>query len=196
MLVQEVMTRHPVTVTPETTVKEALSLLARHRIAAMPVVSETGRIKGVVSEADLIRELVGVDARINEIPLEATTRDHPKYVEEVMTRHAITVRPDTDLAEAVELITSTTVKSVPVVDGHGHVTGMLSRGDVVRLLARNDDTLEAEVDAVLRSLGLGDWLVEVHDGVADVTGPEDAKHRSIAQAAASTVAGIVEVRVS
>ncbi len=194
MLVREVMTQNPVTATPGTTVKEALTLLARHRIAAMPVVSDTGRILGVISEADLIRDMVDVDARVHEIPVEATTRDHPAYVDEVMTPHAITVRADTDLAEAVELITSTTVKSVPVVDAHGHVTGMLSRSDVVRLLARSDDTLEAEVDSLLRTLGLGDWLVEVHDGIADVTGP--ATHRSIAAAAAATVPGIVEVRVS
>ncbi|MGE3379727.1 MAG: HPP family protein [Nocardioides sp.] len=190
------MTHHPVTVTPGTTVKEALALLARHSVAALPVVSVSGRIQGVVSEADLIRDMVEPDARIHEIPLETTTLDHAAYVAEVMSTHAVTVTADTDLAEAIELITSTAVKSVPVVDRHDRVTGMLSRSDVVRLLARPDDTLEAEVDAVLRSLALGDWLVEVHDGIVEVTGPEDARHRSIARAAAATVPGIVEVRIS
>ena len=54
MLVREVMTRQPITVTPDTSAKEALRLLDRHSVTSMPVVDVDGEVVGVVSEADLL----------------------------------------------------------------------------------------------------------------------------------------------
>lgn len=196
MLVHEVMSTEPVTVRADTTLKAALTALADHRLTLLPVVDGAGHVCGVVSEADLIRELVSPDPRVREIPHETTGLPTPAVVEEVMTPHAVTVLPDSDLAEAVELLTSTVVKSLPVVDRRGRLVGMVSRSDVVRVLARGDDTLGREVVELLRSLDLGDWLVEVRDGVVDVTGPEDAANRSLARAVAATVPGVVDVRTS
>ena len=196
MLVKEVMTHDPVTVTVDTPVKAAITHLARHRITAMPVLTGSGQLCGVVSEADLIRDLVDPDQRAHEIPLdEHAWHDRPSTVGDVMTPHAITVHPDTELAAAVDLITSTSVKSVPVVDATGRVVGMLSRGDVVQMLARADGDLEREVDALLASAGLEGWQAEVTDGVVSLSGPQDSAGRSLAHLMASTVPGVIEVRV-
>jgi CBS domain-containing protein len=108
----------------------------------------------------------------------------------------VTIRAHDDLSRAIELMTTTSVKSLPVVDERDRVVGMVSRSDVVRLLARADSVIEGEVDELMRSLGHGDWLVEVTDGVVEVTGPADRSERSLAQLAANTVPGVVEVRVS
>lgn len=59
MIVQELMTTDPVTVRAETSVKAALVLLDDHNITSLPVVTAAGRIVDVVSEADLIRDLIG-----------------------------------------------------------------------------------------------------------------------------------------
>lgn len=196
MLVHDVMTKDPVTVQSDTSVKEALVLLARHGVTSMPVVSSARQIRGVVSEADLIRESVARDSRLQETPLDQGGDPMlPRTVDEVFTPHAVVVRPDDDLATAVELMTSTSVKSLPVVDRKQRVIGIVSRSDVVRLLARADTTIEGEVDELLRSLGYPNWLVEVHDGVVEVTGPVDASETALARTVAGTVAGVVDVRV-
>ena len=107
----------------------------------------------------------------------------------------LTVTGDADLAEAVDLMTSTAVKSLPVIDEHHHVVGVLSRRDVVHLLARRDDAVEREMDALFQSLGV-DWLAEVSEGVVTVMGPVDERERALARTAAATVPGVVSVTVS
>jgi CBS-domain-containing membrane protein len=195
MFVRQVMTPDPVTVRAGTTVKTALRLLDDNEISSLPVVDAKGRICGVVSEADLIHDLVGPDQRLHEIPLGETSPQHG-YVDEVMTTHAITVHPDTDLADAVDLVTSIGIKCVPVVDTHDRVVGVVSRRDVVRVLARADETLEREVDALLTDAGMDDWLVDVYDGIARISGPETPRERTLAKVLARTIPGIVAVNVA
>ncbi|HRD61713.1 MAG TPA: CBS domain-containing protein [Nocardioides sp.] len=193
MLVRELMTHDPVTVSAHTPVKAALALLARHHITSMPVVGKHGRLRGVVSEADLVRDLVRRDPRAHELPVDDSWSDRDAVVADVMTPHAIAVRPDSDLAEAVELMTSTTVKSVPVIDRDGRVVGMLSRSDVVGVLARADTDLASEVDGLLASVGLAAWSTEVTDGVVTLTGPADADERALAHVVAGTVPGVIRI---
>lgn len=192
MLVFEVMTKNPVTVRPGTSIKEALALLADNHVTALPVATSEGKIRGVVSEADLIRELLPRDPRAHEIP-PVDDRRRPTIVEDVMTTHPVTVYPETDLAEAVDLLTATTVKSVPVVDRQGHLHGVLSRSDIVRLLARADAEIQREVDDLLRSTGLKDWLVDVQDGTVQLLGPEDSDEELAARLLAATVPGVLDV---
>ncbi len=195
MFVRQVMTPDPVTVRAGTTVKAALRLLDDNDISSMPVVDGRGHIQGVVSEADLIRDLVGPDQRLREIPVEAPPSPEHAYVDEVMTAHAVTVRPDTDLADAVELVTSIGIKCLPVVDDDTRVIGVISRRDVVRMLARSDDLLEQDVDSMLVAAGYSHWLIDVCDGVAAVSGPESARERSLARVLVRAVPGIIAVNL-
>ena len=73
--------------------------------------------------------------------------------------------------------------------------GVLSRSDVVRVLAQSDDELERQVDAVLTEVGLGDWLVAVTDGAVHLNGPADSPYRGTARAVAESVPGVVDVQV-
>jgi CBS domain-containing protein len=180
MLVREVMTPHPVTVHPGTETKTALRLLDEHAVTSMAVVEEDSRIVGVVGEADLVREALPPDPRAHMIPPAEDPRPaRPHTVGEVMNRHPVAVHGDTDLSEAVELMTSTAVKSLPVVDGRRRVVGMVSRRDVVHLLARDDERIEQQVDELYREAGV-DWLVRVDDGTVTVEGPDDRSSRAIA----------------
>lgn len=195
MIVRELMTTEPVSVRADTKVKSALALLDEHQITMLPVVTGDGRLCGVVSEADLIRDLVDRDQRLM-IPSGEHAIDRPRYVGDVMTPHAVCVHEDTDLADAVELATSTAVKSLPVVDEHDRLVGVLSRRDVVHMLARTDDLLEREIDALLVSAGMRDCLVDVQDGVAEISGPADPHDRILATVLARAVPGVVGVRVA
>lgn len=196
MYVQDVMTPQPVTIQRQASVKEALTMLARYSVTSLPVVTASGRICGVVSEADLIRESVARDHDIQETPIQAEAIDPPRLVEQVYTPHAVTVRADTDLSDAVELMTSTSVKSLPVVDDRDRVIGIISRSDVVQLLARSDNEIEREVHTLLVAMGHEGWLVEVHDGIVEITSPDLLGDSSLVGLAVDTIPGVVEVRIN
>lgn len=201
MLVHQVMTATPTTVGAQTGVKQALQLLDTARVTSLPVVDGAGRIAGIVSEADLIRDLVAPDQRLSTRPV-ATTGDLPRRVEDVMTREVITVRADDDLAVVVDTVTSTGVKSLPVVDDDHRCVGIVSRRDVVRMLATSDDEILRHLRALLAELaqqadlGADDWTVSVEDGVVTVDGPATDKARSLAVAIARSVPGVVAAHTS
>ena len=195
MLVRDVMSRRAVTVRADTSLKEATVLLDDRSLTTLPVVDSEARPVGVVSEADLITGMVPRDRRLHMMP--GATEMHtlpPATVGEVMNPHPMTVSEETDLAEAADLMTTTGVKSLPVLNGHGRVVGVISRRDIVHLLARPDSEIEAELDEVFRRLER-DWLVEVQDGVVTVTGPMGDGEHGVAATLAEAVAGVTGVNV-
>jgi CBS domain-containing protein len=189
MLVREVMTSPAITVPETATIKEAIALLEHHSIAAMPVLDDSGDIVGVISEADVIREMVVPDQRAHAAPVRLTAPPFHSRVVDVMSHHPLTVTSDTELARAADLITSTAVKSLPVFD-RGQVVGVISRRDIIRLLSREDPRIEAEVDELLRQTG-ADWLVDVTDGIAVVDGPSDERQRELARVLVWSVPGVI-----
>ena len=192
MLIREVMTSPAITVREDATIRHAARVLDAHSVTAVPVVDDSGHVIGVVSEADLVRDMLLPDSRMHmeTPPAEGTQR--PRLVSEVMTRMPVTVSSGDDLGVAVELMTSTTVKSLPVID-HGQLVGMLSRRDVLRVLAREDEAIEAEVNELFRADGT-DWVAAVEDGIVEVTGPKDTAERRVAEVLARSVTGVSGVR--
>jgi CBS-domain-containing membrane protein len=196
MLVKDVMTAPAITVGVDTPIKEALALLDEHAITSLPVTAGHHRVVGVVSEADLIRDGVQPDFRRHLAFAPEERRVLPPHtVGEVMNAHPVTVFPDTDLLEATDLMTTTTVKSLPVVDVDQRVVGVVSRRDVVHVLARPDHVLAADADEQFRRLGL-DWLVDVNDGVAAVSGPVTDRETTMATAVLGAIPGITGVTIS
>jgi CBS domain-containing protein len=193
MLVKEIMSAPVVTVGPRTTLRDAAQLLDRHSVTALPVM-DGAHLVGVVSEADVIRESVLPDPRAHELPVDLTPSTGPTCVADVMRTHALTVPPDAELGVAVDLLTSTAVTSLPVVD-HGHVVEVVSRRDVIRVLARQDELVEAEIDDLVRSAG-EDWTVTVDGGVVTVEGPVTEAESRLAQLLVSTVPGVVGVKIA
>ncbi|HET9858735.1 MAG TPA: CBS domain-containing protein [Nocardioidaceae bacterium] len=192
MIVKDVMTSPAITVDAGTTVKNALRLLDRYRVTSLPVTDAQGQVVGIVSEADLLRDLVRKDTRAHMLP-PAQPSDQPRTVGQVMTTLSLAVCADTDLSDAVDLMTSTAVKSLPVLE-QGRVVGVVSRSDVVRVLARADEQIEAEVDEILRSAGV-ECEVEVTDGVVSLTSLADPAQWRVAEVVAGSVAGVISVTV-
>jgi predicted transcriptional regulator len=191
MLVREVMTEPAITVAPDTSVKQAVLLLDQHQITSMPVVDDAGHLVGVLSEADVLRDVLPTDRRVHELLVEITAPTVQLQVTDVMTHLPVSVSPDDDLAEAVELLVCTQVKSLPVVDS-GRVVGMVSRRDVIAVLARQDELIEAEVDEELREAGV-ECAVEVEDGVVRLRNADGPDALRIAQVIASRVPGVIGV---
>lgn len=191
MFVREVMTAPVVTVTPGTSLKESIRLLHEHSITAMPVVDDAGHLVGVLSEADVLRDSVAADRRAHERPIEVTGSAVHLVATDVMTHLPISVSPEDDVVHAVEFLVSTQVKSLPVVSS-GRVVGMLSRRDVIAVLARHDDLIEAEIDEELRQAGV-ECTVVVNEGVVELRDADDPESLRIAQLLASRVPGVIGV---
>jgi CBS domain-containing protein len=194
MLVREVMTSPAVTVGPGTSLKQAIRMLDEHEITAMPVIDDAGHLVGVVSEADVLRDSVQADRRVHERLVEISAPTVRLAVTDVMTHLPVAVAPDDDLSQAVELLVDTQVKSLPVVVS-GRVVGMVSRRDVIGVLARQDALIEAEIDEELRQAGV-ECTVEVNDGVVHLEDADGTDALRIAQVIASGVPGVVGVSVA
>ena len=194
MLVKDVMTEHPVTVTPDTSVKAALTKLAFVGVTALPVVDDQGRLCGIVSEADFIGEVID-DPRARARPISMRPLTPARTVDDVYTRTPVTVRPHDDVTAVVDLMSAQGFKSLPVVDAKQCLVGMISRSDVVRALARDDDDIAQDISRLFAELDHTDWTVSVVGGIVDITGPGDAAEHSLAHTLSRTVRGVVEVRV-
>ncbi|TCN27645.1 BON domain-containing protein [Kribbella orskensis] len=194
MMIRELMTAPAVTVTGETSVAAALQLLDTEKITAMPVVDHRGALVGLVSEADLVGDADLIEDRAPSTAIRTSGLTPARRVAEVMTHLVVTVDPDDDLEVAIDLMRTTMMKSLPVVQ-HRKVVGMLSRSDIIHLLAGRDQRIRDDVADLLAAENQ-DWQVEVHDGIVTVTGPSDPHQRRLAEVLAGTVRGVVAIRVS
>jgi CBS domain-containing protein len=114
-------------------------------------------------------------------------------VGEVMSPSPTTVGPDTDLAAATEILSTGDYKSLPVVED-SRIVGVLSRRDVVRVLARADSRIESDLRTLFDDVRR-DWSVAVADGVVTVMGATSEPDRRLAQALVVTVPGVVALRL-
>jgi len=148
VLVRDIMTTPVASVGETTSCAEALALLAQRRLTALPVVDARGAVVGLLSEVDLLRATLEADPRSHLRPTQAHGEPLPHVVTDLMTRAPLTVVEGDDVAQVAHLFVRTSFKSFPVVRD-GLLVGVLSRSDVVRALARPEDVVLAEVQAVL-----------------------------------------------
>jgi acetoin utilization protein AcuB len=129
MKVVDVMTTHPLTVSLTDTIGQADELMNTNRIRQLPVV-EGRRLVGIVTDRD-IRSFLS--ASLLESP-ETRERALASPVEEIMTAEPITVSPDDDLQEAVELMIDEKIGGIPVVDEAEGLVGIVTYVDLLRCL--------------------------------------------------------------
>ena len=191
MFVQDVMSSPVLTVDAGESIEEALRLMDRHHVTSLPVLEGRGQLVGILSEADVLRHRLSEDPRLHMLQHPAPAAP-AVTVREVMSR-PLTVGPRTDLKEAVELMGSSAVKSLPVVE-EGRVVGVVSRSDVVHLFARRDDQIREDVVRMLSDADLR-FEVQVRDGVVSLLALDDVRTASAATAVSGAVAGVVAVQV-
>jgi CBS-domain-containing membrane protein len=129
--VWEVMSPSPMTVTPETSLRTLVDLFERHDFNAIPVVNSERVLCGLVTKVDLLR-LLRPDA---EFRLPDFSEFADDGVQRIMRRGVVTVEPDDLAAAAADLMVTTGLRSLPVVErksGRPVLVGMLSRGDLLR----------------------------------------------------------------
>lgn len=151
MKVRDIMTREVVTALPDTAVNVVARLMAGRGISGIPVVDEQGELAGIVTELDLIVRNTRLEPPAffqildGRIPLE-TPAHYKKRMQhmlgalarDVMTEEVVTIAPDEDVEEVASLMVKRRVNPVPVVED-GRIVGIVSRADIIRMMARDID---------------------------------------------------------
>jgi CBS domain-containing protein len=192
--IREIMSRPAVVVPPELPVKEAIATLDATGFTSLPVVSGEGRLVGAVGEAELLAGRFPPDPNV---PIFDRAPDVPgATVDDVMVRDVLVTHPREGVADLLTVLGAANVRSVPVVDD-GIVVGVVTYRDLLRALARDDASIEADVRRKLDIYGgVGRWRAEVRDG--DVTifdDHTDPVARSGAIRVAESVLGVSRCRV-
>ena len=121
LTVADLMTQRPIMVPPECSADGALEILSRHETSELYVTDKLGRLLGVVPDYELLKAELSGEAR------DAT-------VEQLMSRNIPVFSPESDAAEVARLFRDGRYGQFPVVSG-GRLVGIITRGDVVRLMA-------------------------------------------------------------
>jgi CBS domain-containing protein len=138
MKIQDVMTRDPSSVTPDSPARDAARIMKEEDVGIVPVVDDQSsrKLVGVITDRDLAIRIV------------AEERDASISVREVMSSSEIaTCRPDEDLDEVMDTMAAEQVRRIPIVDERGSLVGIVSQADVVRK-ARDDSKAEQTVEQI------------------------------------------------
>ncbi|HKZ49117.1 MAG TPA: CBS domain-containing protein [Thermoplasmata archaeon] len=158
MLARAIMTADVVTLSPSDTLQEAALRMMTRGISGAPVVDDEGRLVGILGESDILRhikrlansELSGryLSSSAHSLQLLAllAERGHPAVkelmdhlrtalVREAMTEKVVTAPPGATMEEVIALMIRSDINRVPIVE-RGKVVGIITRGDVVRMIAK------------------------------------------------------------
>jgi CBS domain-containing protein len=193
--VREIMSSPVVTVPPGMPLKEVARVLVTRAISAVPVV-DAGELVGIISEADLVPLELAPDPRAHLAPVPEASPPAFRIASEAMTRDVIALPEEADIADAGRLMLERRIKSIPVLRGR-RVVGIVARRDLLEVLARSDEDIARDLEALLAAeLGSArPHRVTVRDGVVDLTGPSDPVDRRLAMLLARDVPGVLEVRL-
>lgn len=150
MRVTEIMTPDVITVAPETPINEVAKLMATHDISGVPVVDPAKReLVGMITELEMIERQAEFDAPLYATFLDALVMIPEPHGEEklarilatradqLMERTVYAIREDATVEEVAELMFERKVNPVPVVSLNGELIGIVSRSDIIRLMARD-----------------------------------------------------------
>lgn len=116
--VREAMTERPRCVTPDTPVSEVAEVMEADDIGAVPVL-EGEKLSGMVTDRDIVIRAIAKGKDPSGMP-----------VREIVSREVVTVGPDDDLSNALQLMADHQVRRLPVVDEDNRLIGIVSQADV------------------------------------------------------------------
>lgn len=129
--VRDVMASHVHCVAPDTPVRDALELVSRHGLHAVPVVGEQREVLGMVTDRDLLRHILTQVRRDADATNANEAQSSDVRVREIMSRSVMCISEDQGLTEVASILVNKDVERLPVVSD-GRLTGFLTRGDLIR----------------------------------------------------------------
>jgi acetoin utilization protein AcuB len=127
----DAMTAYPLTISPDMTLADAAVLMVRRHVRHLPVVDNTSKIIGMLSERD-VRRAIGDPVHYIETRRRLLS---PTRVRDVMTSPAIVTPYDRPLVEIAMQFADDKLGALPIVDKFGALIGIVSYVDALRLLA-------------------------------------------------------------
>ena len=148
MILQEIMNKYPITVGKDEQITNVAKLMVKHNLTAIAVVDEENKLIGIVSEGDLLYKKVRPHAPhyINILGANIYYGGIGEYdgqfkkllateVAEIMSTEVITAYADAEVEVTVSAMVEKHLKNLPVVDEAYHLIGMVSRHDIMKLIA-------------------------------------------------------------
>jgi len=145
---RDIMTKEVLTVTPETPIAELARLIEKRNIGGVPVVDQSGRLAGIVTQSDLVEHVQEMELppaiNILDLHLFLQIPSHlfhkvekllGRTVGDIMTPNPITVNADTAAPKIAALMTRHQVHTIPVLE-QGKVVGIIGKMDLIRALAQ------------------------------------------------------------
>ena len=120
MKVQDVMSKRIISVSPEENAAVAARLLSRYNIGALPVCTKEGKLRGMVTDRDIVLRCVAAE----EDPMRVRVSD-------IMTRRVFSVNAQQNIEEASALMAKEKIRRLPVHD-NSKIVGMVSLSDIAR----------------------------------------------------------------
>jgi CBS domain-containing protein len=206
MRVGDVMSTQLVTLVPGHSVRHAAQIMLEHGVSGVPVV-EADQVVGILTEGDLLRRVeLSTEGNRSRFPTAVAgiardfVRTHSWRVADVMSSPVVTVDESVSLADAAILLSTRGIKRVPVLRD-GALVGILSRADLLKIIARSQPEQIAEGDEALRRAAqarIGELaifaaapLVTVEDHVVHLWGiVRSEAERDAARVAVEGIAGI------
>ena len=216
MQARDVMISPVITIRKNATVREVARILLEKRISAVPVVDNIGKLVGMITEGDLMRRAEAGTERpyswwVHFLAGDATVaadyvKSHAARVEDVMTSDVVTATPEMPLHEIASLFEEHRIKRVPIVNEDGNLVGIVSRANLIQVVASARPKLEMTLpDATIRRKLLSElkkqsWAhthnlsVTVTDGVVDLWGDaQSSEERKAICVAAENIPGVLAV---
>ena len=132
--IEKIMVRDVVSIHMDFTIAEAIACCSKMRIRHLPILNETGRLAGLVTDRDL-RQVIS--PRLGTISENNSDRESAgRSVHLMMVRRVVTASPETPLAEAARLMLTNRVGCLPVIDKGRHVVGIVTTTDFLRHVAK------------------------------------------------------------
>ncbi len=160
----DVMTDEVITIDVNATVEQVANLFINSGISAAPVVDDTGKMVGIISEGDLLRRAeIGTERRRSTwLEFVSSNRDlaaeyikaHSHRAGDLMTTDVISVEESTPIREIAELLETRHIKRVPVLR-KGKPVGIVSRANLIQALATVINTRKSDTAA-------GDQAIRTH----------------------------------
>ena len=123
VLISKLLGRDIISLNQDNTIYDAIKLLAKNNIGALPVVKNQKTLCGIISERDIIRELA------NDIKKNLKK----SLVSTIMTSKVITCNKNTKSDELMDIMTVNKIRHIPIIEGE-NLIGIISIGDVVKRL--------------------------------------------------------------
>ena len=137
MKANDIMTRNPRVVTPETTVREAARLMETENVGMIPVVRSEGskNVVGIVTDRDIAIRHVAAGHSSGDCPVSEAMSSNPK-----------TCKTTDSVDDVMEVMGKEQVRRIPIVDERGELVGIIAQADIAR--EANDKKAERTIEKI------------------------------------------------